>query len=118
MSLNWIKISAVYFVIGIALGIYMIATSNYDWVVYIHILIFGWLTNAVIGLIYNNLKIRDDTDSVKSQFWLFNLGLVIFLIGVLLISPANALNWLYTGAVSVALSGVLFIIIIFKNLKA
>lgn len=118
MSLNWIRVSAVYFVIGIALGIYMLATSNYEWVAYIHILVFGWLSNAVIGLIYTYFDFSGETDLAKSQFWLFNIGLVIFLIGVLLISPANTLNWIYTGAVAVALSGVLFLITIFNDIKA
>lgn len=118
MSLNWIRVSVVYFVLGIALGIYMIATSNYEWFAYIHILVFGWLSSAVIGLIYNNFNFPDDTDLAKAQFWLFNIGLVIFLMGVLLISPAPTLNWIYAGAVAVALSGVLFIFNIFNNLKA
>lgn len=118
MSLNWIRVSSVYFVLGIALGIYMIATSNYEWVAYLHILVFGWLSSAVIGLIYNNFNFPDDTDLAKAQFWLFNIGLVIFLMGVLLISPAPALNWVYTGAVAVALSSVLFIFTIFNDLKA
>lgn len=117
MSLNWIRVSAVYFVIGIAFGIYMLATSNYEWVVYAHILILGWLTNAVIGMIYTVYRCSGKSDLAKAQFWLFNLGLLVFLIGLLFISPAAATTWIYIGAISIGLSAFLFLVTIFNNLR-
>lgn len=117
MSTNWLKVSVLYLAIGVALGIYMYATCNYEWVAYIHILIFGWLTNSVIGTLYMCHKCLGKSDLAKAQFWLYNIGLIVFLVGILFISPAYCGAWIYIGAISVALSVFLFVINIFNNLR-
>jgi len=118
MSTNWLKVSAIYLAIGVALGIYMYATGNYEWVAYIHILIFGWLTNAVFGILYSHYRSLAESDSGKAQFWLYNIGLFVFLVGILFISPATSGTWIYIGAISVALSVVLFLVNMFNNLRS
>ena len=117
MSTNWLKVSAIYLAIGVALGIYMYATGNYEWIAYSHILIFGWLTNAVIGTLYTFHKCLGKSDIAKAQFWLYNIGLIVFFVGILFISPATSGTWIYIGAISVALSVFLFVINMFSNLR-
>lgn len=53
MAIKLIKISVVYFVIGVCLGMYMSMTESFDFTpVHAHINLLGWLTMAVAGLIY------------------------------------------------------------------
>ncbi|WP_102691649.1 hypothetical protein [Rummeliibacillus pycnus] len=117
MSTNWLKVSAIYLAIGVALGIYMYATGNYEWVAYGHILIFGWLANAVMGVLYTFYKSLGESDLAKAQFWLYNIGLFVFLVGILFISAASSGTWIYIGAISIALSVVLFLVNMFNHLR-
>ena len=53
MGVKLIKISAVYFVLGVLLGMYMSITHSYDYAsVHAHVNLLGWASLALAGVIY------------------------------------------------------------------
>ncbi len=123
MGAKWIKISVIYFLIGVGFGIYMHATFQLAWgATHAHINVVGWLTTAVIGVIYSVYPKAGNSGLGVAQFWLYNIGLPILLVGMLIIQPAIGASiflihlTVYVGGISLALSIILFIINAYKNI--
>ncbi len=54
MSARFLKIAVVYFVIGAVVGLYMGITATFTQApVHAHLNLLGWVSLAVIGLIYH-----------------------------------------------------------------
>ncbi len=122
MGAKWIKISVLYFLIGVVFGLYMHATIQLQWgATHAHINVVGWLTTAVIGVIYSVYPLAGNSGLGKAQFFLHNLGLPILLVGMFIIQPTvGAPGWLiqttvYVGGIALALSILFFIVNVFKN---
>ncbi|MGG0654964.1 hypothetical protein [Rummeliibacillus pycnus] len=123
MGAKWIKISVVYFALGIAYGLFMHYTIELKWAAtHAHINLMGWVTSAVIGLIYSYYKDAGETSLAKAQFWFYQIGLPFFLLGIILIYldvPRYMMEICVSGGgIAVALSVVLFIVNVFKNIKS
>jgi hypothetical protein len=87
--LTWI--AAVYLVLGATLGLYMGITQNFALIpVHAHILLAGWLTLAMAGVIYRLYPAASDTRLAKTHFWLHNLGLPAFMLGLALMLTGHA----------------------------
>lgn len=116
----WIRIAAIYFVVGVSLGIYMGASGDHTLrPVHAHINLLGWASPALIGLIYRQFPEIANTTLARIQFWLYNLGvpfLLVMLAGLLLgntsLDPVVGM-----GSVVVGVSIALFAVNIFKNLQ-
>lgn len=122
MGAIWIKISTLYFLLGVAFGLYMHYDFALQWAAtHAHINVVGWLTTVAIGAIYSIFPLAGNSMLGKLQFWLYNLGLPILLIGMLIIQPvvgAPALLihlCIYVGGIALAVSIIVFIINVFKN---
>ncbi len=125
MGAKWIKISVLYFLIGVGFGLFMHATVQLQWgATHAHINVVGWLTTVAIGVIYSVYPEAGNSNLGKLQFWLYNLGLPILLIGMLIIQPVVgapiALIHLcvWVGGLALAASIILFIINVFQNVHA
>ncbi|WP_397538843.1 hypothetical protein [Rummeliibacillus pycnus] len=123
MGAKWIKIAVVYFAFGIAYGLFMHYTVELKWAaVHAHINLMGWVTSGVIGLIYSYYKEAGETSLAKAQFWLYQIGLPFFLLGIILIYldvPRYMMEICVSGGgIAVSLSVVLFIVNVFKNIKS
>lgn len=125
MGAWWIKLSVLYFLLGVGFGLFMHATVQLQWgATHAHINVVGWLTTAVIGIIYSVYPEAGNSAMGKAQFWLYNLGLPILLIGMLIIQPVvgapailiHLSVWFGGGAV--LLSILLFIVNVFQNVHA
>jgi hypothetical protein len=80
-----IRFAAVYFVVGIALGIYMASTSNYTLVpVHAHVNLLGWLSLAVAGILYRLWPEAAATRLAKAHFVLYNAGIPIMSVALFL----------------------------------
>lgn len=124
MGAKWIKISVLYFLIGVGFGLYMHSTIQLQWgATHAHINVIGWLTTVAIGLIYTVFPQAGNSALGKVQFWLYNIGLPILLIGMLIIQPVIGAPLIlielcvWIGGLALALSIVLFIINVFINVK-
>ena len=117
----WIKIAAVYFVIGVVWGIYMGASGDHSlFPVHAHINLLGWASLALIGLIYRQFPEIANTTLARIQFWLHNLGLPVLLVLLAGLLRGNAALDPLVGIASVVvgLAVVLFAVNIFRNLRA
>lgn len=122
MGAKWIKISVLYFLLGVGFGIYMHATFQLQWgATHAHINVVGWLTTAAIGAIYSIYPEAGNNALGKAQFWLYNLGLPILLVGMFIIQPSVGASlglihfFVYVGGIALALSIIVFIINVYQN---
>lgn len=124
MGAKWIKISVLYFLLGVAFGLYMHATVELQWgATHAHINVVGWLTTVAIGVIYSVYPKAGNSTLGKAQFWLYNIGLPVLLVGMLIIQPVvgaplvliDILVW--GGGIALALSILLFIVNVFTNVQ-
>lgn len=122
LGAKWIKIAVLYFALGIGYGLFMHYTIQLKWAAtHAHINLVGWVSAAIIGLIYSVYKDAGKTTLAKAQFWLFNIGLPFLLLGMIFIYvdvPRGVMEFCVSGGGSaVALSVVLFVVNVYKNVK-
>ncbi|MDR7001735.1 cytochrome-c oxidase [Neobacillus niacini] len=120
MGIKFIKISVVYFVIGVLIGMYMSMTEKFTFSsVHVHINLLGWMSMALAGLIYVAFPAAGETTLAKVHFWLHNISLPIMMIGLafLVSGTAAASPAVATGGTLMVLGIILFAINILKNLK-
>jgi cbb3-type cytochrome oxidase subunit 1 len=80
-----IKIAAIYFMIGISFGLYMSVTHVFNLAtVHVHVNLLGWVSLALIGIIYRLYPPLEETVLAKLHFWLHNIGLPIMMISIAL----------------------------------
>jgi hypothetical protein len=85
MSERLVKIAAVYLVLGACLGIYMGLSQNFVLMpVHAHVLLAGWLTLAMAGVLYRVYPAAAGTRLAQTHFWLHNLGLPVFMVALAL----------------------------------
>jgi hypothetical protein len=86
MSRRLLQIAVVYWVLGVAWGIYMGATANFtDVPVHAHLNLLGWVSLGLCGLIYAKAPHLERGFLAKAHFWLHNLGLPPLMAAVWLI---------------------------------
>lgn len=72
-----------YFLVGAALGVFMAATGDFRAVaVHAHVNLLGWVTLAIIGILYRIFPDLSRTPLAKAQFWLHNIGLPIAMVAL------------------------------------
>jgi len=111
MSQRFIRIAVVYLVIGAALGYYMGLAQNFALTpVHVHVTLVGWLTLAVAGLVYHLYPHSAQTRLARAHFWLHNLGLPVFMIGLalMLTGNKNVMLLILIGASALLIGLVLF----------
>ncbi|KXH86721.1 cytochrome-c oxidase [Sporosarcina sp. HYO08] len=85
MAKTMLKISVVYFMIGISFGLYMSLTHVFDLsTVHVHINLLGWMSLALVGLFYHHYPNLERTGLAKAHFWLHNIGLPVMMIAIAL----------------------------------
>lgn len=122
MGAKWIKFAVIYLIIGIAYGLFMHYTIQLQWkTLHAHILVVGWLSTGLIGVIYSIYKDAARTKLAMWQYYLHNIGLPILLVGMLFVPILDSIPmWLFElcvtgGGLAFALSIILFIINVFKK---
>ncbi|UGQ45637.1 cbb3-type cytochrome c oxidase subunit I [Massilia endophytica] len=120
-GINWIKLSVLYLIVGVVMGMMMGATRDFTLrPVHAHVNLLGWTTLALAGLIYTVFPKAGLSKLAKAHFWLMNIGLpvmmaalaTIFLTGNMQIVPV-----LVASEFTVAASVLAFAANIFLNLK-
>ena len=119
MGIWLIRISIIYLLIGTGLGIYMSISEDFELsAVHTHILLLGWTTMTLAGLIYSIFPKVAKSILCKIQFVLFNIGLPIMMIGLTfyLLGHISVLV-VSIGMNITALAILIFAINIFTSLK-
>ncbi|GLB60411.1 cbb3-type cytochrome c oxidase subunit I [Cytobacillus sp. NCCP-133] len=121
MGITMIKISSVYFAVGVLLGYYMSSTHSYLLTpVHVHINLLGWTSLTLAGILYYLFPALAERKTGKWHFWLHNIGLPIMMISlasVLITENSTFLPGTAIGATITAVGILLFVWNILKNLK-
>lgn len=119
MGISLIKISVIYLLIGTALGMYMSITEHMGLSsVHTHLLLLGWTTMTLAGIIYHTFPTLARSVLCKIQFILFNIGLPVMIIGlVLYLSGLGYVAVVAVGASITSLAILLFSINILTGLR-
>jgi cbb3-type cytochrome oxidase subunit 1 len=120
MGIRLIKISAVYFAVGVCLGLYMSISHSFTLTpVHVHINLLGWTALTLAGIIYHLFPQAAATKLAKTHFWLHNIGLPLMMIGLIFIVyghnawiPVTAL-----GGTLVVIAVIVFTINVLQNVK-
>jgi cbb3-type cytochrome oxidase subunit 1 len=120
MGIRLIKISAVYFTIGVCLGLYMSISHSFTLTpVHVHINLLGWTALTLAGIIYHLFPQAAATKLAKTHFWLHNIGLPLMMIGLIFVVyrhnawiPVTAL-----GGTLVVIAVIVFTINLLQNVK-
>lgn len=85
MASRLIRIAAIYLAVGACLGQFMGMTMNFALTpVHAHLLLAGWASLAIMGLIYGQFPEAATTRLARLHFWLHNIGLPVFMAGLAL----------------------------------
>lgn len=121
MGTAFIKIAAVYLLIGVGLGIYMGIVERFEYGhVHAHINLLGWSTTAAFGVIYHMFPKAGNHKLGKVHFWLHNIGTPLVLLGMFLFSinePGPAFPMALGGSLIVLVATLVFVANVFMNLK-
>ena len=121
MGARFLKIAVVYLVIGAALGLTMGITQKFMLVpVHAHLLLLGWASLALAGIVYHLYPAAATTSLARLHFWLHNVGLPGFMIGLALFLSGmeNVVPVAAAFAIAVLLGLVLFAVNVLLNVKA
>jgi heme/copper-type cytochrome/quinol oxidase subunit 1 len=78
-----VKIASVYLLAGLVLGMGMAVAEDFRLVsVHSHLLLLGWATLAITGIVYLVLPRCADTRLAAAHFWLHNLGLPVMMLSL------------------------------------
>lgn len=117
----WLKLAALYLVIGVAMGIAMGASENFVLrPVHAHINLLGWATLALSGLIYCMFPQAGKSRLAQVHFWLLNLSLPVMMgaLTMLMLGNKAVIPVLAIAEIVAALAVLAFVLNIFRNLKA
>ncbi len=91
MGIRFLKIAVIYLFVGALLGGYMGAAENFALApVHAHLALLGWATLALAGVIYHLYPAAALTLLARIHFWLHNLGLPFFMLGLGLVLTGHA----------------------------
>ncbi|RHW43596.1 cytochrome-c oxidase [Neobacillus notoginsengisoli] len=121
MGTLFLKIASLYFLLGVGMGVGMeIAGDHRLMGAHAHINLVGWVSLALSGLVYVLFPKAGETLLAKLHFWLYNISLPLFMLGLvyLLLGNDSLMILLQIFPNILVLSVLLFVINIFKNVKA
>jgi cbb3-type cytochrome oxidase subunit 1 len=121
MGLWFIRIAVVYLFAGALLGLVMGITQRFTLVpVHAHVLLLGWASLALAGVVYHLYPAASRTRLARLHFWLHNAGLPVFMIGLGLVlsGTASLLPVVAAAAVIVVIGLALFALNVLVNAKA
>ncbi len=121
MSTRFLKSAVVYFVLAVALGIYMGATQDLtERPVHAHLNLLGWVSMALFGLVYHAYPAAAATALARWHFWIYQLALPPLMAAVWFAHAGNTAADPIAGVLSVimGIAIVLFAINVWRTLPA
>ena len=120
MGINFLKIAVIYLVIGTLLGFTMGITQKFVLVpVHAHLLLLGWASLALAGVVYHLYPAASTTRLARFHFWLHNIGLPLFMVGLGLVLTGNEsmLPLVIVSSIAVIVGLLLFAANVLLNIK-
>ena len=112
MGHTWIKLSVLYLVIGISVGLFMSYTIQLNWAAgHAHVNVVGAVLSIYPHLAKNGLG--------TATFWLYHIGVPLFLFSTFFVqvNPGVAHIFTFIGGPMFLLAIILFGVNLFMNLK-
>lgn len=79
-SRTWYRLAALYFAIGVVLGVTMGASGDHSlFAVHAHVNLLGWVSMALFGLIGTVHPSVTEGRVAAAQFWMYNIGVPLML---------------------------------------
>jgi hypothetical protein len=80
---RWIGIALVYFVLAVALGVAMAASRDFRLRgLHVHLNLLGWVSAALMGLIYRQFPQAAASRLARWNFGLYNTGLPVMMVSL------------------------------------
>jgi cbb3-type cytochrome oxidase subunit 1 len=120
MGIRFLKIAVVYLVLGVAFGIVMGITQQFQYApVHAHVNLLGWATFAISGLIYVLFPQAAATRLATWHFWLLNIGAPIFIVALVMISAGNqtVIPVIIAGSFITLAALIVFLVNVFVNVR-
>jgi hypothetical protein len=117
---TWLKLSVVYLIVGVTLGIAMGATETFTLrPVHAHLNLLGWTTVALAGLISAVFPAAGASRLARVHFWLHNAAVPVMMaaLSALLLGHPQAIPFLVTAELAAAAGILVFAANIFTNVK-
>lgn len=121
MGLRFLKIAVVYLVLGAILGLAMGIKQNFALApVHAHVLLLGWASLGLAGVVYHLYPAAAETRLARFHFWLHNLGLPVFMVGLgfVLTGTETIVPVVIVAAIAVLIGLVLFAANVLLNAKS
>jgi hypothetical protein len=121
MGIRFIRIAVVYLLIGAIVGLAMGMSQQFTLApVHAHLLLLGWASMALAGLIYHWYPAAGATRLARVHFWIHNLALPVFMVslGMLLSGSEAALPFVATAATTMLVGLALFAANVLIHVKA
>jgi cbb3-type cytochrome oxidase subunit 1 len=121
MGIRLLKIAVVYLVLGAVLGLVMGIRQQFTLApVHAHLLLLGWASLALAGILYHLYPAAGATRLARVHFWLHNLGLPIFMAGLALVVTGreDVIPVVASGATMVLAGLVTFAVNVLVNVRA
>lgn len=88
---TWIRIAVVYFVIAVALGVFMGATHDHSlFSLHAHLNLLGWVSMVLFGLIGKAYPQLNQSLLAKLHFWIYNASLPVMAVALFGVLKGNA----------------------------
>ncbi|WP_019119088.1 hypothetical protein [Brevibacillus massiliensis] len=120
MGARLLKISVVYFVIGVLLGMYMSMSQMFTQIgVHAHINLLGWVSLALAGLIYHLFPQAAESRLGVWHFWLHNIGLPVMMIGLFFFMQGHKAMEaaIIIGSIVTIIGIILFAVNVWRNVR-
>lgn len=121
MGVRFLKIAVVYLILGTLLGLYMGSTEKFVLApVHAHLLLLGWASLALAGIIYHLHPAAAATRLAHIHFWLHNIGLPVSMaaLALMLTGTAGAGPVVGIGTTVIFVGLVLFGVNVFVHVRA
>lgn len=88
---RWIIAAIAYFCVAVSLGVYMGASHDHSLhTLHAHLNLLGWVSMALIGLIYHVIPRAGESRAATVQFWMHNLTLPVMMVALGFLLKGNA----------------------------
>ena len=117
---TWLKLSIIYLIVGVTLGIVMGATQTFTLrPVHAHLNLLGWTTVALAGLIYAVFPAAGASRLARVHFWLHNAAVPVMMsaLSAVLLGHQQAIPFLVAAEFAAAAGILVFAANIFSNVK-
>lgn len=80
---RWIYAAIIYFCLGVSLGLFMGASHDHTLAgVHVHVNLLGWVSLALIGVVYHFFPVAGASRVATVQFWLHNAALPVMMLAL------------------------------------